>query len=123
MLHQRLQTQSPTKDAYLVRSKAIMQLDNADLVSPCSTVQARLGKHSVRSILRHAVAHDLHRTPALERDRFVGRQCLGYDLDRLVLQAMLADKLLGGDNVARSSVLEAVSSVNRMPYRCQDVRK
>lgn len=123
MLHQRLQTQSPTKDAYLVRSKAVMQLDDADLVSPCSTVQARLGEHLVRSILRHAVAHDLHRALALEGDRFVGCQCLGYDLDRLVLQAMLADKLLGGDNVARSSVLVAVSPMNGVTYGCRDVRK
>ena len=70
--------------ANLVRSKAVVELDNSHLVPPLAGLEARLGKNLVGTGFRHVVAHDAHRAFAFKGRGIVCGHGLAYDLYCLI---------------------------------------
>ena len=82
-----------------------MQLNDANLIASLSAVQPSLSEYLVACILRHAVSNDLHGALALKRDGFIGGQRLRYNLDGLVLKAVLVNEVLRDDDTTRRAIL------------------
>lgn len=82
-----------------------MQLHHTYLIPALALSKAGILKHLIRAPLRHREPDHVHRTPSLEGFRRVRGQCLGYDLDGLVLEFVCVDEGFGGDDAAGSAVL------------------
>lgn len=95
---------------YLVRGKAVVQLNNADLVSSFTGLETGVREHFVRANLSHVEADHVHRALALERRRVIRDKGLRHDLDSLVLKMMRVYEVLGGNNAARRAVLQSASA-------------
>lgn len=110
-----MQSEPPSLDRsesgrqYLVRSEAVVQLNDPHLVPTLPFLEASLRKDLAGAVLGHSVAYNIHRTPAFERGLVIGRQSLSNDLDGLVLQPMLVDEVLGRNDAAAATILEIVS--------------
>ena len=121
-------SRAPNPEAHLVRSKAIVQLDDTDQISALALPKPSLLEHRIRTPLRHTVTDDVHRALPVKRVRAVRRQRLGDDLDRLVLEPVLVHEVLRGDDTARGAVLSnsavsiATATTTVYPgwtYRCR----
>ena len=96
---------SEMSESYLVRREAVVQLDDANLITALAIPEPSKGEHFICAVLGHRVAHHIHRTARLEGGRIVGCQSLTNDLYGLVFQAMLAYKALGRHDAASTTVL------------------
>ena len=96
---------SEMSESYLVRREAVVQLDDANLITTLAIPEPSKGEHFICAVLGHRVAHHIHRTTRLEGGRIVGCQSLTNDLYGLVFQAMLAYKALGRHDAASTTVL------------------
>lgn len=101
----------------LVRSEAVVQLQNTDLVSALALSEPGILEYLVRADLRHVVPHDLHGTGAFECLRTVGSQCLRDDFNGLVFEAVGVNKVLRSHDDASCSILEEVSTCAQL---CRD---
>ena len=96
---------SEMSESYLVRREAVVQLDDANLITTLAIPEPSKGEHFICAVLGHRVAHHIHCTTRLEGGRIVGCQSLTNDLYGLVFQAMLAYKALGRHDAASTTVL------------------
>ena len=92
-------------DSYLVRREAVVQLDDANLITTLAIPEPSKGKHFICAVLGHGVAHDIHRAARLKGGRIIGRQSLTNDLYGLIFQAMLAHEVLGRYDATSATIL------------------
>jgi len=98
------QSQGGVRDQ-LVRREAVMELNNANLVTALPRCEAGVGKDAVSAGLGHGVADDVHGRLAFKSGGPVGGEVLGDDFDGLVLEAVFVDKVFGGDDAGCGSIL------------------
>ena len=71
-----------------------MKLDNANQVPALTFPKPSFLEDLVGSRLGHSISYDVHSAAALERGGPIGSKGLSDDLDSLVLQPVLVDKVL-----------------------------
>lgn len=82
-----------------------MQFHHAHLIPALPFCKARILEHLIRAPFRHGVPHHIHCALSFEGFGRVRGQCLGYDLDGLVLEFVCMDEGLGCDDAAGGAVL------------------
>ena len=99
---------SEMSESYLVRREAVVQLDDANLITTLAIPETSKGEHFICAVLGHRVAHHIHRTTRLEGGWIVGCQSLTNDLYGLVFQAMPTHETLGRHDAASTTILITV---------------
>jgi hypothetical protein len=92
--------------AHLVGCKAIVQLNDCNLVSPLAPPEPRLREDLVGTSPCHGKPDELHCSPGLKCFDTIGHQCIPRDLYRLILQPTLVDKIRGCDDTTCCTVLK-----------------
>ena len=95
--------------ADLISSKAVMQLDYANLIPTFAFIESCPFERSVCAALGHTVANNLHGIFFLECLRSIRSECLSDDLNCLILQLVFTHESFGCNDATRRAILRSVT--------------